>query len=67
MSAWEWIAATALILAFSAFLVFVDPLTLIADWLEDRRLKKELPAADSLEYFTGLTAEQRTARQQLGG
>ncbi|WP_176704240.1 hypothetical protein [Mycobacterium malmoense] len=53
MSTWEWIAASALILAFSAFLVFVDPLTIIADWLEDRRLNREPPAADLLEYFTG--------------
>lgn len=37
MSVWGWVFAFVVIFAWSAFLVFVDPLTLIADWLEDRR------------------------------
>lgn len=31
-----WVTAILLIAAFSAALVFVDPLTLIADWWSDR-------------------------------
>jgi hypothetical protein len=32
-----WLGATALIAAFSVALVYIDPLSRVADWWEDRR------------------------------
>ncbi|MDV7194623.1 hypothetical protein [Mycolicibacterium fortuitum] len=40
-TALEWVIATLLIAGFSAALVFIDPLTLIADWWTDRRYDKD--------------------------
>jgi hypothetical protein len=35
-----WVTAVVLIAAFSAALVFIDPLTLIADWWDVRQVRK---------------------------
>lgn len=40
MNIWSWLAAFLLIAAFSAALVFIDPLTLIADWWDDHQWRK---------------------------
>jgi hypothetical protein len=37
MSILGWLLATFIIVAFSAFLVFVDPFTIIADWWNERK------------------------------
>ncbi len=38
-----WTVAIGLITAWSAFLVFVDPLSLIFNWVQERRIRREQP------------------------